>query len=68
MVDVLGGSADDPVRDQRVAAAEREPVLARRPQCDRGHVTVELVNRHDGSLSRMDAVQAEAGCRVGQRG
>ena len=34
-------------RDQRVAAAQREPVLARRPQRDGGHVPVELVNRHE---------------------
>ena len=34
-------------RDQRVAAAQREPVLARRPQRDGGHVPVELVKRHE---------------------
>jgi hypothetical protein len=33
-VDVLGGPADDLVRDQGVAAAEREPVLGRRAEGD----------------------------------
>ena len=48
-VHVLGGQADDPVRDQRVAAAQREAVLAGRAQRDDGHVTVEVIDRHAGA-------------------
>jgi hypothetical protein len=45
-VDVLGGPVDEPVRDQGVAAAEREPVPVGGPQRDRRDPPVQVVERH----------------------
>jgi hypothetical protein len=45
-IHVLRGPADDPVREQRVPAPEREPVPGRRGQGDGGDLAVQLADGH----------------------
>jgi len=49
--DIPGGPADNPVGQQRVAAAEGEPVPGRRAQRDAGHLGVQRTGRHQADAA-----------------
>lgn len=55
---VLSGPLDDAVSDQRVAAAQSEPMRGGGTQRDSGHLAVEVADRHQ-------IAAAAAACRSG---
>jgi len=66
-VDVLGGPGDDTVRQQRVAATEREPVPGRRAQGDDSHPAVQIAERHQADAAappRSTGCSSSHACRT----
>jgi hypothetical protein len=51
-IDVLGGPGDDPVGQQRVAAAQRGAVPGRRGQRDGGDLAMQVTDRASGRRGR----------------
>jgi len=58
-VDILGDPVDDPVGDQGVAAAQREPVPRRRAQRDSRHLAVKVADGHQAAAT---ATARRTGC------
>ena len=61
-VDVLGEPVDDPVSDQRVTAAQGEPVRGGGAKRDGGYLAVELADRHQAALRGAAAAARRAEC------
>jgi hypothetical protein len=56
LVGEQAGPEITPWDQQRVAAAEREPVLPRRGQCERGDLPVQVTDRHHGTRLRCTSI------------
>ncbi len=62
-VNVVGGPVDDPVRDEGIPASQREPMPGGRAESDRGHLALQLVDRHQaaGTGAALVSAVSEAG-------